>query len=154
MEHCIPLRKRAVQFVAIVAMALSMTASWADDAVVLVTHTDSPIEDLSSLDIRKAYLGISVTIGRHTIRPLRLSEDERLNNIFLQTVIAMSQKTYERRLLSMMLKFGTPRPVEVDNRDEQLEQLALNPYAIAYMWRSDAETNSRVKTIKVLWQQR
>jgi len=154
MEYCIPLRKRVVQFVAIVAMALSVTASWADDAVVLVTHTDSPIADLSSLDIRKAYLGISVTIGRHTIRPLRLSEDERLNNIFLQTVIAMSQKTYERRLLSMMLKFGTPRPVEVDNRDEQLEQLALNPYAIAYMWRSDAETNSRVKTIKVLWQER
>ena len=138
----------------VIVLMLSMTASRADDAVVLVTLSDSPVEDISTLNIRKAYLGIIVTIEGNTIRPLRRREDRRLNTIFLQSVIAMSQNSYERRLLSMMLKFGTPRPDEVDTRDELVEYLEDNPFAISYMWRSDADAESRVKTIMVLWQER
>jgi len=154
MECCLSVRKHVVQLFVSIALMLPMAASMAEDAVVLVTYSDSSVEAISSLDIRKAYLGILVTIDGNTIRPIRRQEDQRLNMIFLQSVIAMSQKSYERRLISMMLKFGTPRPTEVDSRDELLEQLASNPGAIAYMWKSDAEAESRVKAIRVLWQSR
>jgi len=152
-ERRIPVRNRGAQWVLLVAMMSSMAASWAEDAVVLVTVSDGPITDISSLDIRKAYLGISVTIAGSTVRPLRQQDDDRLNLIFLQSVVAMSQKSYERRLLSMMLKYGTPRPSEVDNLEDLIERLVRNPNAIGYMWRSDAESDSRIKTIKVLWQE-
>jgi hypothetical protein len=127
--------------------------SLADVAVVLVTSRDSPIQSISSLDIRKVYLGISVTTDGNTIRALRRRDDERLNQIFLQSVIAMSERSYERRLVSLMLKFGTPRPVEVDSSDELLESLVTIPSSIAYMWKSDAEADSRVRIIGVLWQE-
>ena len=153
MERRIPVRNRGAQWVLLVAMMSSMAASWAEDAVVLVTVSDGPITDISSLDIRKAYLGISVTIAGSTVRPLRQQDDDRLNLVFLQSVVAMSQKSYERRLLSMMLKYGTPRPSEVDNLEDLIERLVRNPNAIGYMWRSDAESDSRIKTIKVLWQE-
>ena len=153
MERRIPVRNRGAQWVLLVAMMSSMAASWAEDAVVLVTVSDGPITDISSLDIRKAYLGISVTIAGSTVRPLRQQDDDRLNLIFLQSVVAMSQKSYERRLLSMMLKFGTPRPSEVDDLEDLIETLVRNPNAIGYMWKSDAESDSRIKTIKVLWQE-
>jgi len=152
-ERRIPVRNRGAQWVLLVAMMSSMAASWAEDAVVLVTVSDGPITDISSLDIRKAYLGISVTIAGSTVRPLRQQDDDRLNLVFLQSVVAMSQKSYERRLLSMMLKYGTPRPSEVDNLEDLIERLVRNPNAIGYMWRSDAESDSRIKTIKVLWQE-
>lgn len=151
MECSISVIRRAAQLLAVIAVTLSMTASLADD-VVLVTSVDSAIEEISSLDIRKAYLGISVTIGGSTVRPLRQTDDEQLNLIFLQTVIAMSQRSYEGRLLSMTLKFGTPRPTELDTEEEMLRELTNHPHTIGYMWKSTADSNSQVKTLKVLWQ--
>lgn len=153
MEHCISVRTRGLQLSLLLAMALSMTAAWANDAVVLVTSSDSPITDISSLDTRKAYLGIFVTIAGNTVRPVRQRDDSRLNQVFLQSVIAMSQRSYERRLLSMMLKYGTPRPAEVRDREALIEMLERNPHAIGYMWASDAESDRRVRKVKVLWQE-
>ena len=154
MERRVSVRVRVTQFLMMSALALTAATSRADDdAVVLVTDKDSTIESISSLDIRKIYLGISVSNEGNVIRALRRRDDERLNQIFLQSVIAMSQRSYERRLLSLVLKFGTPRPVEVDDHDELLELLASHPSSIAYMWKSEAESDSSVKIIRVLWQE-
>jgi hypothetical protein len=153
MERRVSVRVRVAQFLIISALVLTAAASRAADAVVLVTGKDSTIESISSLDIRKIYLGISVSHDGNVIRALRRRDDERLNQIFLQSVIAMSHRSYERRLLSLVLKFGTPRPVEVDDRDELLELLASHSSSIAYMWKSEAESNSSVKIIRVLWQE-
>jgi len=146
-------RKRGTHLLFGLAMLLSITAAWADDTVVLVTSSESPITNISSLEIRKAYLGISVRIAGSTVRPIRQREDDRLNQIFLQSVIAMSQKSYERRLLSMMLKFGTPRPGEADSREGLIKTLQSNPFAIGYMWKSDADSDPRIHAVVVLWQQ-
>ena len=153
MERCVSVRFRVTQLLIIAALTLASHASAEDAAVVLVTGADSPIEDISSLDMRKIYFGISVSVDGHTIRALRRRDDERLNQVFLQSVIAMSQRSYERRLLSLALKFGTPRPAEVKSRDELLRLLVENPSTIAYMWKSNAEADPRVKIIRVLWQE-
>ena len=153
MECCISVRVRISQLLILTALTFVVQTSLADVAVVLVTYKDGPIQSISSLDIRKAYLGISVTVDGNTIRALRRRDDERLNQIFLQSVIAMSERSYERRLVSLMLKFGTPRPAELDDSDELLESLVTNPSSIAYMWKSDAEVDSRVRIIGVLWQE-
>jgi hypothetical protein len=153
MERCISVRVRALQSLIFVVLTCVSLTSRADVAVVLVTDKDSPIQLISSLDIRKAYLGILVTVDGNTVRALRRRDDERLNQIFLQSVIAMSERSYERRLLSLMLKFGTPRPDVVGDSDELLESLARFPSSIAYMWKRDAEKDPRVRIIGVLWQE-
>jgi len=153
MECCISVRVRISQLLILTALTFVAQTSLADVAVVLVTYKDSPIQSISSLDIRKAYLGISVTIDGNTIRALRRRDDERLNQIFLQSVIAMSERSYERRLVSLMLKFGTPRPAVVDDSDELLESLVTIPSSIAYMWKNEAELDPRVRIIGVLWQE-
>jgi len=153
MECRLSVRARVslVLLTAILTLTAKMAA--AEEAVVLVVGIDTTIEEISLLDIRKAYLGISVSLGGGTVRPLRRDDDERLNNIFMQSVIAMSERSYERRLLSLMLRFGTPRPEEIDNRDQLIRRLAERPFSIAYMWKSEAEADARVKVIKVLWQE-
>ena len=152
MECCISVSLRLSQLLFFVVFSLAAQSSMAEVAVVLVTGKDSPIESISSLEVRKAYLGITVTVNEKPIRALRQRDDERLNQIFLQSVMAMSRRSYERRLLSLLLKFGTPRPIEVRNRDDLLKQLAENPSMIAYMWKSDAEADPDVRIIRVLWQ--
>jgi len=153
MECGVSVKTNIAQFLATGVLILIAQLSLADEAVVLVTSENSSFEDISSLDIRKAYLGISVTIDGEIIRPIRRGDDERLDRVFLQSVMAMSHRSYERRLLSLVLKFGTPRPVEVDEREDLMKLLFDRPNSISYMWKSDAESEPRVKTIKVLWQE-
>jgi hypothetical protein len=125
----------------------------AERTVVLVVSSDSPIVELSVLDIRKAYLGLPVTLGDGRVRAIRMNGDEQLTQIFFQSIIAMSSKSYRRRLLSLTLKFGTPRPMAVNGQIALLNTIALLPYGITYMWMSDAEADTRVRIIKVLWQE-
>lgn len=137
-----------------VVLLLSIRAIPAEQEVVLVVAHNSPIVELSALDIRKVYLGVSVTVDGHSIRSYRLNNDQRLNQIFMQSVIAMSEKSYERRLLSLTLKYGRPRPTEVDSPVMLMEFLKRNPLGIGYMWKSDAEKDAEIRIVKVLWQSR
>lgn len=153
MERRISVRVQLAKFLILVLIMLSAESSWAEATVVLVTGKGSPIEHISSLDIRKAYLGILVKIDEKTVHPVRRRDDKHLNQIFLQSVIAMSQRSYERRLLSLLLRLGTPRPVMVNDNDALVQMLTSRPIAIGYMWKSDAEADDRVRIIKVLWQE-
>jgi hypothetical protein len=152
-ERSLSVRVRVANTLLAVILVLAGEIAAAERTVVLVAARDAAMEEISLLDIRKAYLGISVTFGGNALRPLRRNDDEQLNQIFLQTVIAMSERSYERRLLSLMLKFGTPRPDEVDGPDEIYRRLAGNPNAIAYMWKREAEQDRRVKVVRLLWQE-
>ena len=81
-----------------------------------------------------------------------MTSDERLQQIFYQSVVAMSKKSYERRRLSLMLKFGTPRLAEIDDVASAAEALKREECAVTYMWGHDAEALQGIKTIKLLWQ--
>lgn len=153
MECGISVRGCTEKLLLLVVLVLLAELAAAEDSVVLVVGSDSPIEEISLLDIRKIYLGISVRLGGGTVRALRRDDDDQLNRIFMQSVIAMSERSYERRLLSLMLRFGTPRPEEIDSLDEVHRRLSQRPYSIAYMWKREAESDARVKVIRVLWQE-
>ncbi len=131
---------------------LTTAAAIADDELVLVVSSESEIESLSKLDVRKAYLAVPVEYAGRPLRAQRMGSDERLNRIFLQAVVGMSRRSYERRLLSMALKFGNPRPPVQPDSESLLNALRVNPMAIAYMWRVDADREPDVKIVRVLWQ--
>ena len=147
------MKRRLLRILVFISFALIAQVSWAEQAIVLITDKDSPIDDMTTLDIRKAYLGIAVSIDGRNVRAVRLLDDERLNQIFLQAVIAMSHRSYERRLLSQALKYGRPRPTEVGSRDELFRAITEYPLSIGYMWKSDAESDARIKIIKILWRE-
>ncbi len=139
------------------SLTLSLVFCWTAvsgaEGVVLVTGENSPIENLSSLELRKAYFGIVVRYDNQIIRPFRNSSDSQLNRIFLQSVVAMSERSYERRLFSLTLKSGRPRPEEFTDQDVLVRALRDHPHSISYMWRSDAERSTGIKVIKLLWQE-
>ena len=134
-------------------LMLCMEVAAADREVVLVTASTSPLHNLDSLELRKIYLGFVVKRDDKIVKGLRYTGDKTLNSIFLQTVVAMSEKSYARRLLFLPLRQGTPRPVEIDNMDQLLEALSNNPYSVTYMWKYDALQSSDVKILRMLWQQ-
>ena len=134
-------------------LAMQPQAGAADRAVVLVTNNICSMDSISTLDIRKAYLGIGVSHEGKVVRAFRLTGDEQLNRIFFQTVVAMSERTYERRLLSALLKYGRPRPLEYKSVSEVVEALNSAPCGVVYMWETDADAQAGMKVIKILWRE-
>jgi len=136
----------------VVLSGLLLSTARAERAVVLVTGESCPMESLSMLDVRKAFLGWNVRFEGHVVHALRLNTDNELKQIFLQSVVAMSERTYERRLASQALKYGTPRPREYGTVEQLAAEIARSDCAIGYMWREDAEAIPAIKSIRVLWQ--
>ena len=124
----------------------------AERSVVLVTHEGCAMETISMLDIRKAYFGIAVSYQGRLVRAFRLNSDVDLNRVFFQTVVAMSEKSYERRLLSMLLKYGTPRPPEFEDVAALAEALRRSDCGIAYLWLDDVTSKKNLRSIRLLWQ--
>ena len=125
----------------------------AQSRVVLVASKDSPIETLSSFEVRKIYLGISVFKNGRAVRALRNLTDEKLNDVFLQSVVGLSEDRYERRLLTNVFKFGTARPEEYSNATLLAQALQANPYAVTYLWVTDEGVPDGLKVLRVLWQE-
>jgi len=146
------LRAAVIRFVAIVVALMLCAVANAQDRVVLVASDASPIRTLSSFEVRKLFLGIDVYSESRMIRGLRNLTDPRLNEIFLQSVVGLSQQRYENRLLSNVFKYGTARPDEFRDPQALADELRANPYAVSYMWAGD-EVLSGMKVLRVLWQE-
>ena len=150
MERSIPVRLRSATLLAVV-LALRVSLAAADHEVVLVTRAQSEIDAVSILDVRKIYLGITVRQGSHTIRGLRNLSNPRIDSIFIQSVMAMSEQAYERRLISGSLRFGRPRPAEYRTQEELIAEILISPDAVTCLWREDAERLPQLKVLGVLW---
>lgn len=132
---------------------LSMDVAGGERQVVLVAASTSPLHDLNSLELRKIYLGFTVKRDGENVEGLRYTEDKNLNRIFLQTVVAMSEKSYKNRLLSLSLRQGTPPPSKYDKSEDLLTALSTKPFSVSYMWKDDAVKSSTLKILRVLWKQ-
>jgi hypothetical protein len=125
----------------------------AEHQVVLVAAATSPLHDIDSVELRKIFLGFTVERDGQAIKGLRNISDEDLNNIFLQTVVAMSEKSYKRRQLSLTLRKGIPRIAEYDNVEDLIKALLRNPYSISYTREDVVEREPGIKILRVLWEQ-
>ena len=121
------------------ALLLPLDDARAERTVVLVTGNDCPVAELSSLDVRKAYLGVMVRIDGHRLTPIQIVGDELLSSVFYQSIVSMSRKSYERRALSLAIKYGTPRPLKVESSAEAAEAIEEYRCGIVYLWKEDAD---------------
>lgn len=132
-------------------LALAPTRTLASDIVVLVTNRSLPREEINSLTVRKVFLGLPTRSGDTLLRGFRNVGDRRLTDVFLQTVVAMSQRSYDHRLLAQALQSGAPLPLEVSDREELVKLLTTTPGAVSYMWYEDAVRYPSIQIVRVLW---
>ena len=144
------IRKVAIS-IAVLFLPLTTLVFAEQQAVVLVADLSSPLDGLSSIQLKKIYLGQRVDFDGHPIKALRNASDPRLERIFLQSVVSMSKASYDRRLLSLTLRSGTPRPPILSEWNKIIEALSDDPHAVTYAWLSDARKASALKILRVLW---
>ena len=86
------------------------TPALADEQLVLIVSADSKIAQLDSLEVRKLFLGLTVTQDGNRLRPVLNETDARVKEIFLQNIVSMSDITYDRSLLRLTLIQGQRQP--------------------------------------------
>jgi hypothetical protein len=121
-------------------------------SVVLVVRADSPVADLDSVTVRKLFLGLPVLINGRPLHPIRNRADTRLDQIFLQEIVAMSQTAYDRQILTGLNRQGWLRPLEVDSGNAAIGKVLEDANAVTFVWQRDlAAHNTQVRVIRVLW---
>ena len=130
----------------------TVSATTAPQSVVLVVRADSPVMDLDSVTVRKLFLGVPVLINGRPLHPIRNRADGRLDQIFLQEIVAMSQTAYDRQTLTGLNRQGWLRPLEVDSGDAALQKVLADANAVTFVWQRDlVGHNTQVRVIRVLW---
>jgi len=131
-------------------LAAAMPA-FAEEQLVLVVSAGSKVEQLDSLELRKLFLGLTVTHNGSRLRPVLNETDARVKEIFLQNIVSMSDITYDRRLLRLALIQGQTQPAVYKDIGHLIEAVAADPSAVSYAWAKDVAHDARIRILRILW---
>jgi hypothetical protein len=134
----------------LLGVAAPLPAS-ADETLVLIVSADSKIEQLDSLEVRKLFLGMTVTHNGDRLRPLLNEAEPRLKQVFLQNIVSMTDMTYDRRTLRLALQGGRSLPVVYSDKVMLINTIAADPTAVSFAWAKDVEHDRRIRILRVLW---
>ena len=131
-------------------VAMTLPAS-AEETLVLIVSADSKVEQLDSLEVRKLFLGMTVTHNGDRLRPLLNEAEPRLKDVFLQNVVSMTDMTYDRRTLRLALQGGRSLPVVYTDKATLINAVAADPTAVSFAWAKDVQYDRRIRILRVLW---
>ena len=149
---------RRLTCVGLLVLCLFGSPSWstgADEvALVLVAGSKTRISRLSAHELRRVFLGLPVQVDGQNVRALLNTSDPLLTEIFLQKVVFMSARHYNRQLLSQTFRTGRRRPPRFKNREALVEALQSNRGAVAVIWEREAKEYDTIKIIQPIWRGR
>jgi hypothetical protein len=141
--------KRALALLALLWGCLAVAGS--ADMVVLIVNASTNYAALDSVEVRKLFLGLPVVRDGHSLHALRKASDPRLDEIFLQNIVSMSDTTYERRVLTLTMQQGRTPPPSIQDKARLFAELAADPDAVSFAWASDVAASRNIKIMRVLW---
>jgi hypothetical protein len=127
------------------------SATLADDRLVLVVASNSHISALSSRELHKLYLGLTVMVDDRRVLPVRNDADELMHQVFFQSIVSMSESVYDRRMLTQALQQGAAAPPTLSSTRAVFDRLAQDPDAVSFAWAIDAEKDPRMRVLRLLW---
>lgn len=142
---------RAAKWLLALLLSVAALPAFADDTLVLIVGADSKVDQLDSLQVRKLFLGMTVTYGGDRLRPLLNDADSRVRDIFLQNIVSMTDMTYDRRILRLALQGGRSLPAIFKDTAELINAVAADPTAVSYVWEKDVQHDRRIRILRVLW---
>jgi len=117
----------------------------------MVLVSSSAIPAFTPRELRRFYLGASVTKQGNLLTPIRNKSDNLLYEVFLQKVISMSDNRYERFLIKRVYRGAGSSPRSIKTAAKLNKFLLLRSNAVSFMWEADAKKISGIKIIQPLW---
>jgi hypothetical protein len=119
----------------------------ADISLVLVAASGSTLSALNANDVRKAFLGVPVSVNDKIIVPILNSSNSDAKELFLQRVLFMSGAVYERHSIGRVFRNGGNRLADYSDQIALANALATTPFGISFMLAADAKKTSVVKIL-------
>lgn len=138
-------------FLIIILTFISMANAGENRKLVLVASEQSSVTSLNAKELKKLYLGLNVEKNGTAIVPVRNHSDTLLHEVFLQHVIFMSSRNYERQLTSRTMRSGKKRIDEYSEKKQLINRLLRQPNSITYLWEKDLKAHPNLKVIQHLW---
>lgn len=135
----------------LVSVSTDVAAQQLQRQLVLVCGPDSNITSVSNEEARRIFLGIPTTINGQRLKPLRNASDDLIAEVFLQKVVFMSRRNYERQLLSRVFRLGGTRPPEYSDLEKLMTAILETPGALTYVWSDQVPAGSQLQIVGVLW---
>ena len=139
-------------FVCSLLAVASHSAFAAERSLVLVRSEQATAPPLTGQEVRKLFLGEALIKDSQRVEALRNLTDPFLYEVFLQKIIFMSARNYERQLLSRVFRLGGQRPPAYENFYEMIAVLKSNPVAVTFMWEDEAKSIPGIEVSTQLWQ--
>lgn len=146
---------RAMIFILLLGLCVASNNGLAQSEprqLVLVCSAELPATSLTHTEVRQLFLGMPTEKNGVDFTPLRNSSDPLITEVFLQKIIFMSKRNYERQLATRVFRLGGARPAVYSNVSELRDALRQSPGAVSYMWAKDVLQDDDLKSIGVLWQ--
>ncbi|HEY0749386.1 MAG TPA: hypothetical protein VGD63_21980 [Steroidobacteraceae bacterium] len=121
------------------------------ERLVLIVSAESKVEQLDSLEVRKLFLGMTVEHNGTRLSALLNESDPVIKEVFLQNVVAMTETTYDRRLLQLALQHGALLPAVYTDNTRLLAAVVADPAAVSFAWYRDVAQDKKIKILRVLW---
>ena len=134
------------------AVMLGSSSSVMARELLLVSSFQEPINAFSKTELRRLFLGFTVKRNGVTLTSSRNTSEEYAYQVFLQHVMFMSKRNYERRLLSLGFTKGNKIVPEYNDILVLLKEINKNNNHVSYVWREDIKPGSDLNVIQVLWE--
>ena len=122
------------------------------ERLLLVSSAESAVPALSHKEVKRIFLAVPTVKNGLRLTPLRNATDDLITEVFLQKIIFMSQPHYEREIVARVFRDGGVRPQIFKDQEALVDQLLRAPESLTYMWESQLEKASGLKSIGVLWE--
>lgn len=139
---------RFAVFLLLFAMSNQLHSA-SNDRLVMVISNQASLTALSNKELRRIYLGLTVKKSGEIITPVRNHTHDDLHEVFLQKVMFMSSRTYERQLNLRTIKKGIKPPTQFEKEEDILQYLENNPNMVSYMWESKAKDYSNLRVLDI-----
>lgn len=119
--------------------------------LVLVAHKSLSEPPFTSLELRKLFLGAA--ISRNTkFTPLINGSTPLVKEIFVQSVMAMSPRNFERQLLRSSFSRSRLPAKEIIKQNLLWPALTHSPAALSFSWQKDLPPAGDFQIVQILWQ--
>lgn len=115
--------------------------------LVIVTHVTSSIGVLSQAQARKIYLGVPLDVGGKSVQPLINRSNQELYEVFLQKVLFMSAKAYERHMAHAEFAADVHTPLVYRSESKLIDYLNAHPNSIACLTEQSAVHSPSLRVI-------
>ncbi|TNF38792.1 MAG: hypothetical protein EP315_00690, partial [Gammaproteobacteria bacterium] len=118
-----------------------------DNSVVLIASKNTEITEITIIDLRRIYLGITPHKARRVNEPILNLSNEQIHHDFLKNIMRMTDDGYRRKIIKRVFRRGSATIKEAHTTEEIMSHLNENKNNISFIRAGDISDKAEVRII-------